>query len=83
MLFEISKTLDKSSVTRILLAEKQTAKKKKKSNQMHKTLIKLRFVKINPREKPTGSQLAKSNPREMLKKMTRENKSKRKFLSLR
>ena len=78
MLFEISKTLDKSSVTRILLAEKQTAK-----NQMHKTLIKLRFVKINPREKPTGSQLAKSNPREMLKKMTRENKSKRKFLSLR
>ena len=30
MLFEISKTLDKSSVTRILLAEKQTAKKKKK-----------------------------------------------------
>ena len=50
---------------------------------MHKTLIKLRFVKINPREKPTGSQLAKSNPREMLKKMTRENKSKRKFLSLR
>ena len=82
MLFEISKTLDKSSVTRILLAEKQTAKKKK-SNQMHKTLIKLRFVKINPREKPAGSQLAKSNPREMLKKMTRENKSKRKFLSLR
>ena len=50
---------------------------------MHKTLIKLRFVKINPREKPTGSQLAKSNPREMLKNMTRENKSKRKFLSLR
>lgn len=40
---------------------------------MHKTLIKLRFVKINPREKPAGSQLAKSNPREMLKKMTREN----------
>ena len=28
MPFEISKTLGKSSVTRILLAEKQTAKKK-------------------------------------------------------
>ena len=30
--------------------------------------IKLRFAKINPREKSTGSQFAKLNPREMLKK---------------
>ena len=68
MLFEISKTLDKSSMTHILLAEKQTAKKKK--NQVYKALIKRRFAKINPREKPTGSQIKST---EMLKKMTREN----------
>ena len=41
---------------------------------------KLRFAKINPREKSTGSQFAKLNPSEMLKKITRENKSTRKFL---
>ena len=70
MLFEISKTLDKSSMTHILLAEKQTAKKKKKKNQVYKALIKRRFAKINPREKPTGSQIKST---EMLKKMTREN----------
>ena len=28
---------------------------------------------MNPREKSTGSTLAKSNPHKMLKKMTREN----------
>ena len=32
-------------------------------------------MKINPREKSTGSQFAKLNPREMLKKITSENKS--------
>ena len=31
-------------------------------------MIKLRFAKINPRQKSTGSQFAKLNPREMLKK---------------
>ena len=45
--------------------------KKRLSNQE----IQLRFVNINPRKKSTGSQFAKLNPREMLKKMTRENKS--------
>ena len=45
-------------------------------------MIRLRFAKIIPCEKSTGSQFAKLNPREMLK-MTRENKSTRKFLSLR
>ena len=79
MLFEIWKNLGKSSVTHILLAEEQTMKKSK----YKKTLIKLRFAKINPHEKSTGSQFAKLNPGEMFKKMTRENKSTRKFLSLR
>ena len=32
-----------------------------------------KFAKLNPREKSTGNQFAKSNPRETLKKMTREN----------
>ena len=50
--------------------------------KINKTLIKLRFAKINPHEKSTGSQFAKSNKRETLKKMTHENKSKRKFPSL-
>ena len=35
---------------------------------MYETLIKLRFAKINPREKFTSSLSAKLNPREMLKK---------------
>ena len=64
MLFEILKNLGKSSVTHILLAEEQTTKKSK----YIKTLIKLRFLKINPCEKSTGSQFAKLNPRKMLKK---------------
>ena len=34
---------------------------------MYETLIKLRFAKINPREKFTCSLSAKVNPREMLK----------------
>ena len=34
----------------------------------YKILIKLRFAKINLREKSTGSQFAKLNPHEMLKK---------------
>ena len=55
MLFEISKNLGKSSLTQILLAEKQKTKKIK----IYKTLIKLRFAKINLREKSTGSQFAK------------------------
>ena len=79
MLFEISKNLGKSSVTYILLDEEQTTKKIK----IYKTLIKLRFTKINLREKSTGSQFAKLNPRKMLKKMIRENKSTRILLSLR
>ena len=62
MPFEISKKLGKSSVTHILLAEKQTTKKIK----IYKILIKLRFAKINPRKNSTGSQLAKLNPREFL-----------------
>ena len=45
--------------------------------------MKLSFLKINPREKSTGSQFAKLNPHEMLKKRTRGDKSTRKFLSLR
>ena len=49
MLFEISKNLGKTSVTHILLAEKQTTKK------IYKTLVKLRFAKENPCEKSTGS----------------------------
>ena len=63
MLFEISKNLGKSYATHELLAEEQTTKKIK----IYKTLVKLRFTKINPREKSTGSQFAKLNPREMLK----------------
>ena len=35
-------------------------------------------MKINPHEKSTGSQFAKLNPHEMLKKMTHESKSMRK-----
>ena len=58
MLSEISKNLGKSSVTHIQLAE----------IKIYKTLIKVRFAKINPREKSTGSQFVKLNPREMLKK---------------
>ena len=60
MLFEILKNLGKSSVTHILLAEEQTTKKIK----IYKTLMKLRFAKINPPEKSTGSPFAKTNPRE-------------------
>ena len=67
-------------MTHILLAEEQTTKKKIK---IYKTLIKLRFAKMNPHKNSTGSQFAKLNPSKMLKKMTRENKSTRKFLSLR
>ena len=40
-------------------------------------------MKINPHEKPTGSQFMKLNPRKILKKMTCKNKSTWKFLSLR
>ena len=36
--------------------------------KIYKALIKLRFVKINPRGKSRGSLFAKLNPREMLKK---------------
>ena len=46
--------------------------------KIYKTLIKLKFMKINPHEKSTGSQFAKLNPHEMLKKMTHESKSMRK-----
>ena len=67
MLFEISKNLGKSSVTHILLAEEQTAKKIK----IYKTLMKVRFAKINPGEKSNGSQFAKLNPRELLKNDSR------------
>ena len=73
MLFEVSEYLGKSSMSRIPLAEEQTKKKIK----IYKTLIRLRFAKINPRKKSTGSQFAKLNPRQMI----RENKSTRKFLS--
>ena len=64
MLFEISKYLGKSSMTHILLAEKQTTKK----IELYKTMIKLRFANINTREKSIGSQFAKLSPRKMLKK---------------
>ena len=50
-------------MTHILPAEEQTKKKK-----IYKTLIKLRLVKINPHKKSSGSQFAKLNPHEMLKK---------------
>ena len=43
MLFEISKTLGKSSVTHILLAKEQTTKKSK-----YIKLIKLRSARKNP-----------------------------------
>ena len=73
-----------SSVTHILLAEEQTTIISKCENiKLYETLIKLRNAKINPREKSTGSQFTKLNPHEMLKKMTRKNKSTQKFLSLR
>ena len=65
MLFEISKNLDKSFVTHILLAKEQT---KYIYIYIYKTLIKLTIAKINPREKSTGNQFTKLNPREMLKK---------------
>ena len=64
MLFEITKNLGKSSVTHILPAEEETAKKMK----VGKTLMKLRFAKINRREKSSSSQFAKLNPWEMLRK---------------
>ena len=79
MLFEISKNLGMSSVTHILLAKEQAVKKIKR----YKTLLKLRFAKINRCEKSRGSQIAKLNLREMLKKITPKNKPTRKFLSLR
>ena len=64
MLYKISKNLGKSSVTHILLAKEQNTKRSKHI----KTLIQLRFAKMNPREKSPGSQFAILNPREMLKK---------------
>ena len=64
MLFEISQNLGKSSLTHIVPAEKETTKKMK----VCKTLMKLRFAKINPREKSSSSQFAKLNLREMLRK---------------
>ena len=36
--------------------------------KIYKTMITLRFAKINPREKSTSSQFGKLNPRKMLKK---------------
>ena len=38
-------------------------------------MIKMRFVKINHRKKSTGNEFAKLNLREMLKKITHQNKS--------
>ena len=55
MLLEISENFGKNSVTHVLLAEIQTTKKIK----IYKTLIKVRFAKINLRKKSTGSQFAK------------------------
>ena len=52
--FEISNNLGKHSLTHKLLAEEQTTKKIK----IYKIFIKLRLVKINPREKSTRSQSA-------------------------
>ena len=37
--------------------------------KIYKALIELRYVKINPCEKTTTSQSAKSNPHEMFKKL--------------
>ena len=67
MLYEISKNLGKSSLTHILQRWRANYEKIK----IHKTLKKLRFAKIDPREKFTGSQFAKLNPREMLKNDSR------------
>ena len=59
-------------MTHILLAQEQTTDKSK--YKKHWKNIDKRFVKINPREKSIGSQLAKSNLCEMLKKwITRIN----------
>ena len=52
IVFEISKNLGKSSLIHILQAEEHTQGKMK----IYKTLIKLRFAKINPRKKSTSSQ---------------------------
>ena len=65
MLLEISKNLGKCSVNHRLPAAEQTTKKK----YIYKTLIKLRFGKINPRKKFTSSHFVKLNPRKMLKKL--------------
>ena len=52
MLFKKSKNLGKSSVNRILLAEEQTTIiSKYETIRIYKTLIKLRYVKINLRKK--------------------------------
>ena len=52
--------------------------------KIYKTLIKLRFAKINPHKKSTGGQFVKLNPCKMLKKkMTCKTESTWKFLSLR
>ena len=52
MLFKKPKNLGKSSVNRILLAEEQTTIiSKYETIRIYKTLIKLRYVKINLREK--------------------------------
>ena len=55
-------------MTHILLAEEQTTKKSKYMN-IDKTEIR----ENKSSQKSTGSQFVKVNPREMLKKMTREN----------
>ena len=59
MLFEISKNFSKSETNHEKI-------------KIYKTLIKLRFAKINPREKSTGSQFARLNPRELLKNDSRK-----------
>ena len=52
MLFKKPKNLGKRSVNRILLAEEQTTIiSKYETIRIYKTLIKLRYVKINLREK--------------------------------
>ena len=74
MLFEILKNLSKfhdSDTTSWITNHEKI--------EIYKTLIKLRFAKINLREKSTGSQFAKLNPREMFKRLLAKINSRENF----
>ena len=80
---EIKSSPKKKNLFSLFRISKTSWRINHKKLKICKTLIKLRFAKISPCEKSTGSQFAKLNLSEMLKNMTCENKSTRKFLSLR